>query len=498
MSENLYQAVFEQTSEGIILIDAASRRLLEVNRAFVELTGYPEEQIFSMSLGDFFDLPPVEIERIYSLLLNKKEHFSGEVKCRRSDNSLLDVELRGNLVHLEGKAVFCAGLHEVTLYRQAEKTLQEAATKFRRAIFSSPMPVMIHTEDGAVVMINNEWTNLTGYSFKDIPTTAAWVEKAFGAERTEMSEKFSSLATTEGPGTGEELSVATSSGEKLQWDFRSAPIGSLPEGERLIITMAMDVTERKRAEERLKASLKEKEVLLKEIHHRVKNNMQIISSLLNLQLRYIRNSETKELLRESQKRIKSMALIHEMLYRSQNLARIDFGKYTRTLSAEIMQSCGLDHNRLKVVTNINNIEFDIKTAIPCGLIIHELISNSLKHGFPNGRKGTIRIDLDRNSKRALTLVVGDDGIGFPKDLDFERTGSLGLSLVMVLTKQLRGSIERLETAGTAFRITFSDDPLSMQSEACNETKGSTVKSEIIVAADSKQTYATEWETQRTS
>ena len=482
MSEKLYQAVFEQTSEGLILIDAASRRLLEVNRAFVELTGYPEEQIFSMSLGDFFDLPPVGIERIYSQLLNKKEPFFGEVKCRRSDNSLLDVEIRVNLVYLEGKAFYCAVLYEVTLHRQAEKTLQEVAAKFRRAIFSSPMPVMIHTEDGAVVMINNEWTNLTGYSFKDIPTTAAWVEKAFGIEYTAMREKFISLATMEGPGAGEELSVATSSGEKLQWDFRSAPVGSLPNGERLIITMAMDVTGRKRAEEQLKASLKEKELLLKEIHHRVKNNMQIISSLLNLQLRYIRNSETKELFRESQQRIKSMALVHEMLYRSQNLARIDFGKYTRALSAEIMQTCSPDHDRLTVVTNINNIEFDIKTAIPCGLIIHELISNSLKHGFPDGRKGTIRIDLDRNSKGVLTLVVSDDGIGFPRGLDLERTGTLGLSLVRILTKQLRGSIERLETAGTAFRLTFSDKPLSAESEDRNEAKGPTVANEIIVAA----------------
>jgi len=360
------------------------------------------------------------------------------------------------------------------------------------------MPVMIHAEDGAVLMINNEWTNLTGYSFKDIPTTAAWLEKAFGAGHTEMSEKFNSLATTEGPAAGEELSIATSSGEKLEWDFRSAPIGSLPDGERLIITMAMDVTERKRVEEQLKASLKEKEVLLKEIHHRVKNNMQIISSLLNLQLRYIRNSETKELFRESQKRIKSMALIHEMLYRSQNLARIDFGKYTRTLSAEIMQSCSPGHDRIRVETNINNIEFDIKTAIPCGLIIHELISNSLKHGFPDGRKGTIRIDLDRNSKGALTLVVSDDGVGFPRGLDLERTGSLGLSLVTILTKQLRGNIERLETAGTAFRITFSDNPLSAESEDGNEVKCPAVEGGIIVAADPKLTHATTWESQRTS
>jgi len=226
--------------------------------------------------------------------------------------------------------------------------------------------------------------------------------------------------------------------------------------------------------------------------------MQIISSLLNLQLRYIRNNETKELFRESQKRIKSMALIHEMLYRSQNLARIDFGKYTRTLSAEIMQTCSPDHNRLKVVTNINNIEFDIKTAIPCGLIIHELISNSLKHGFPDGRKGTIRIDLNRNSKGELALVVSDDGVGFPRGLNLERTGSLGLSLVMILTKQLRGSIERMETAGTAFRITFSDKPFSAESEDSSEARGPAVDGELIAAADPKRIYATELEAQRTS
>jgi len=137
MIDKLSQAVFEQAPGGIILIDAASRRLLEVNRAFVELAGYPEEQIFSMTLGDFFDLPPVGIERIYSLLLNKKEHFLGEVKCRRADNSLLDVELRVNLVHLEGKAFFCAVIHEAPCTGRLKRPFRKPPAS-SAGLFSAP------------------------------------------------------------------------------------------------------------------------------------------------------------------------------------------------------------------------------------------------------------------------------------------------------------------------------------------------------------------------
>jgi PAS domain S-box-containing protein len=454
MNESFFQTVFEQASEGIVLIDGASRYLLEANNAFAELVGYPEELMFSMTLNDFIDLSPVGIERLYDQVLTRKEQYIGEVKCRRSDGSLIDVELRLNLLHFGGKELFCAFIRDVTMYRHVEKGILETGGRFRQAVFSAPLPIMIHAEDGAVVMINSEWAKRTGYAFRDTPTIDAWVKKSFGAECTSMFEKLGFLYKTNAPCTYDDLPVTTSSGEKLVWNFCSAPAGSLPDQRRLFITMAMDVTAHKRAENELKASLHEKETMLREVHHRARNNMQVIMSLLNLQSRYISNPETQEFFRESQERVRAMVLIHEMLCNSGNQARIDFNEYGRSLVGGLISAYSPNQSNLQVDMRISRMVVSLETAVPCGLIIHELVSNSLKHGFPDVRSGTITIDFDRDEAGLYTLVVGDNGIGLPNGLDREKPGTLGLSLINTLTKQLQGVVEFTGTSGTVCKISF--------------------------------------------
>ena len=454
MNESLFQTVFEQASEGIVLIDGAGRYLLEANKAFAELVGYPEELMFSMTLNDFIDLSPVGIERLYDQVLTRKEQYIGEVKCRRSDSSLIDVELRLNLLHFGGKELFCAFIRDVTMYRHVEKGLLETGGRFRQAVFSAPLPIMIHAEDGAVVMINSEWTRRTGYSFKDIPMIDDWVKKAFGAEGASVSEKFGFLYKTTTPCTYDDLSVTTKSGEKLVWSFCSAPAGSLPDERRLFITMAMDVSANKHVEDDLKASLHEKETMLREVHHRARNNMQVIMSLLNLQSRYLSNPETQEFFKESQERVRAMVLIHEMLCNSGNEARIDFNEYGRSLVGGLISAYSPNRSNLQVEMRISRMIVSLETAVPCGLIIHELVSNSLKHGFPDGRSGTITIDFDRDEAGLYTLVVGDNGIGLPKGLDREKPGTLGLSLINTLTKQLQGAVEFIGASGTVCKVSF--------------------------------------------
>jgi two-component sensor histidine kinase/HAMP domain-containing protein len=216
-----------------------------------------------------------------------------------------------------------------------------------------------------------------------------------------------------------------------------------------------EVARRKQAEEQIRTSLKEKEVLLKEIHHRVKNNMQVVSSLLNLQSRYIKDEEAQQLFRESQDRVRSMALIHEKLYQSGDLSKIDFGEYIQNLVDYLFRSYGVNSNNIVFKKSVNGMLLGIHTAIPCGLIINELVSNSLKHAFPGNRHGEIRLDLHQNDDR-FELVVSDDGIGFPKDVDFRNTESLGLQLVNSLTNQLDGTIEMEDGDGASFRIVFAE------------------------------------------
>ncbi|MBI5680894.1 MAG: GAF domain-containing protein [Methanobacterium sp.] len=208
------------------------------------------------------------------------------------------------------------------------------------------------------------------------------------------------------------------------------------------------------AEEKIKKSLEEKEVLLKEIHHRVKNNMQIVSSLLRLQSRYIDDKKTFELFRDSQNRVKTMSLVHEKLYQSEDLSVIDFEEYIKSLINDLFRSYGITRGIILPQVSADNISFDVSTAIPCGLIINEIVTNSIKHAFPNGKKGTITVDLHSNGDDSYVLTVSDDGIGFPEDIDYKNTKSLGLHLVMALTDQIHGNIEMVKNKGTKFKITF--------------------------------------------
>lgn len=213
-------------------------------------------------------------------------------------------------------------------------------------------------------------------------------------------------------------------------------------------------------EERLRQTLHEKENLIKEIHHRVKNNLQIIHSMLNLQMSYVRDEKAIELFKESQNRVYSIALIHEKLYQSESLAKIDLPEYIRGLAGNLFLSYGVSERVITLKIDVERVAFDIDTLIPCALIVTELISNSLKHAFP-GRsrsdavKGEIHLKLHHDSEGKLLFTIGDNGAGMPAGHDIENSKSLGLKLVNVLVKQLRGTIQATGSGqGTEFTISF--------------------------------------------
>ncbi|MDX2100420.1 MAG: histidine kinase dimerization/phosphoacceptor domain -containing protein [Leptolyngbyaceae cyanobacterium bins.59] len=218
------------------------------------------------------------------------------------------------------------------------------------------------------------------------------------------------------------------------------------------------------AQQILEASLREKEVLLKEIHHRVKNNLQIITSLLRLQSRSINNEEALKIFDDSQNRIRAMALIHEKLYQSPDLGRIDFDAYVRNLATELAHSYLLNIQTIQLKFDLNQIRLGIDKALPCGLMISEIISNALKHGFPSGRSGVIFVGMYQDSQGRYELIVRDDGIGIPDTVDFDQTQSLGLKLVRSLTRQLRGTVDLHREQGTEFRIQFTDESPSSKRE----------------------------------
>jgi two-component sensor histidine kinase len=213
-----------------------------------------------------------------------------------------------------------------------------------------------------------------------------------------------------------------------------------------------DITPRVQTEARLRASLREKEILLQEIHHRVKNNLQIIASLLRLQAHTVADAALRDLLRDSQHRIHSIALVHEQLYRAHDLAHIDFAAYIRSLATNILRSYATQASGLRLALTIDDhASLDINTAIPLGLIATELINNSIKHAFPNQRAGCISIEL-HTDVAGLLLIVSDDGVGVTEDLSLRAIDSLGLQLVGDLALQLGGTVALLRGGGTTFQI----------------------------------------------
>jgi PAS domain S-box-containing protein len=222
----------------------------------------------------------------------------------------------------------------------------------------------------------------------------------------------------------------------------------------LFTVILRDITARKIADEAIRASLREKEVLLKEIHHRVKNNLQVVSSLLGLQSRTIEDFATRRMFQESQNRVHSMALIHESLYQSENLSEIDFPAYIDQLANHLIRSYGVDSQRVRISASIEDLRLTMDTAIPCGLIVNELVSNSLKYAFPGGRRGEVSIGMKQNEEHSIRLEVSDNGVGLPDGVSFTSTKSLGLRLVRTLADQLGAAIERGSGNGARIALTF--------------------------------------------
>jgi PAS domain S-box-containing protein len=313
-------------------------------------------------------------------------------------------------------------------------------------------PMLVVDRDGRITFFNEPASSLTGFaSAEAIGQPVAEVTKAGDAGGIRESIRKGDVVR------GFEDAIVTRDGRTAIVRGSSAPLKDADGKAIGTILLLHDITREREADERIKAQLKEKEVLLKEIHHRVKNNLQIISSLLNLQSTYIRDQQALGMFKESQNRVRSMALIHEKLYQSKDIARIDFAEYIRNLAGNLIRSYGSSPAMVKLVIDADHISLGVDTAIPCGLIINELVTNSLKYAFPDGRRGEICVALKHENGDGLyRLVVTDNGVGLPPAIEPRKTSTLGLQLVTTLVDQLNGTIEIKRGDGTEFIITFSE------------------------------------------
>lgn len=222
-----------------------------------------------------------------------------------------------------------------------------------------------------------------------------------------------------------------------------------------VVFSMTDIDSLKVAEENFRTSLEEKELLLRELHHRVKNNMQIISSLLSLQTQHIKDERDLKIFESSQNRVKTMSLIHDELYSSQDFSHINLSEYIHNITKELLTSHIEDPGRVKLTVNVEDVRMELETAIPLGLLINEIVANSVNHAFPNDQKGEIIVELKRDGD-AFILKMSDDGVGIPEDIDFEKAETLGFQLINSLTNQLDGQIEMHSNNGTSFIVKFKE------------------------------------------
>jgi PAS domain S-box-containing protein len=301
--------------------------------------------------------------------------------------------------------------------------------------------------DGHFRRLNREWEPVLGYNPAELEGKR-FLDFVHPEDMEASSGAMAELSA--GNKVMEILNRYRHSDGSYRWiEWRSFTAGNH------IYASARDITERKKMTELIEASLAEKETLLKEIHHRVKNNMQVISSLLSMQSRTIQDESIRALLKESQNRIQSIALVHEQLYRSDSLYQIEYGGYIRKMFNPLFESYNADQQRISMHIEAQNVMITIEKAVPCSLIINELISNSLKHAFPQGRRGEIHIGFSLDAASGTYILdYRDNGVGIPPGKDLRKTGSLGMQLIYGLTQQLDGTITLEPAEGVHFIIRF--------------------------------------------
>ncbi|MGE5680298.1 MAG: PAS domain S-box protein [Bacillota bacterium] len=451
-SEDRYRRLVEMSPDMIAIISGG--KLVYVNEAAVRHLGAKTiEQLINRDASDF-----IRHRCTSKLIMNPVNRDSSEIQIPFTEEKLID--LKGNLLDVEiatistvyrGKPAVQIIARDILQRKKAEQALRLSEERFRTVFENSPIGILI-TLDQKVHQANEACIKMFGFGSQDEIKGTNIKERVAPECRGSIALSPGIKQSDEILSSGYEITGLRKDGTKFPVHIEVAPLKLKDELAKIVLIS--DITELKIREEQVKASLTEKEILLKEIHHRVKNNLQIISSLLSLQSEYIEDRKSLALFNDSRNRVKSMALIHERLYQSNDLGRIDFAEYINELSGFLYRTYIQDLKSVDIKIDAESIFLSIELAIPCGLIINELVSNALKYAFPNNHDGTIRIQFRSGSQKELVLIVSDNGVGIPAGINFRETTSLGFQLVNSLVEQMKGRIEINSNSGTEFTIRF--------------------------------------------
>jgi PAS domain S-box-containing protein len=455
-------AAIVNSSDDAIIGKTLNAEIVSWNPGAEKMYGYTASEVIGRPVSILFpeDRRPELSEMMERV--KKGEH----VRCvetvgRRKDGKPIDVSL--TISPIKNAAGELAGLssiaRDISERKQAERERERSRALLEAVLQQMPAGVIIATPPSGELVLGNQhlekmWRRpfqpAAGIQEYDRYTGLHPDGRPYLPEEWPIARSILAGEVVE----NEEIEFLRSDGTRRTIAASSTPVRA-PDGTLIAaVGSFFDITERKRIYEEIKTALKEKELLLREVHHRVKNNLQIMSSLLSLQARSVPDERVRQICVDLQCRVRAMALVYGTLYQSGDLAHINFSQYLRRLTSEMLRSYGEDTNRIRIELEAEQVELNLETAIPCGLLVSELVSNALKHAFPAGRSGRIRIEAHRNADRTYTLTVSDNGVGLPKDFDFRNTHSMGMELVQSLSEQLGGVVHVHSGDGTTFRVTF--------------------------------------------
>ncbi len=359
------------------------------------------------------------------------------------DPALEVTQLRARIAELESTE-----LRQQETIDELRRRTADSETRFRNVFeYSNDTILLLDLDHDEILDVNARGCRIFGYTHTEL--RALPVSSIFPGDMARL-QAFALSVFEDGYGWIDEVRCQTRTGEALTAEVSASevPLGS---ARTCILVLLRDITERKAADVQIRASLLEKDVLLREIHHRVKNNLQVVTSLFDLQAARTQNADMQAMLRECRNRVRSMSAIHESLYRAHDLSGVDFRLYVTQLAEELIRSFGAT-TRVALQIDMDDVVLDVDQAIPCGLIVNELLSNALKHAYPDNGQGRLIIAV--SVAKELSLRVADDGVGLPPELDVAASPSLGLRLVHSLVHQLQGHIDVQRTDGTTFVVTF--------------------------------------------
>jgi PAS domain S-box-containing protein len=443
------ESVLACAPDAIATIDAQSR-VLEWNPGAERLFGYSREEALGQNIDELVTGPDAEMWE-EALRFTRQVHEGQSIPPTetvryRKGGMPVDVVMACSPILVQDEMVGDVVVYsDISEWKRTERQLRESEERYR-TLSAATFEGIALTERGVVIDLNQQMADMLRYGVQEM--IGMDVRQMVAPEDRELvHEKI--MAGMEEPYDHQAL---CKDGTVIHVEVRPR---MMTLGERAVrVTAIRDITERKRMEQQLTDSLREKEVLLKEIHHRVKNNMQLVSGLLDLQSEFVSDPEVLRALRDSQGRVRSMALVHERLYQSGDLARVDFGEYVRGVAESLFLAYGDTSAEVDLKIAVGDVLLGIDRAVPCGLLVSELISNSLQHAFPADRSGEIRVSLDPVGDDKLMLAVSDNGVGLPPELGLEHPQSLGLQLVRMLVDQLQGQVELDRDGGTTVKVTF--------------------------------------------